>query len=87
MSLDESGELLEPNTAEQDSQFPADPECSSVEAQLIASQLCLCTQKTQLYVSAEEDGMIIITIYKIMLLNLLILQTCIVWQLIVLETG
>lgn len=53
---DESDEMLEPSVAEHESIYPADPECSSVEAQLIASRLCLCTQKTQLFVAAVEDG-------------------------------
>ncbi|KAF2905274.1 hypothetical protein ILUMI_00894 [Ignelater luminosus] len=58
ISLDDSGEILEPDTAEQDSFYPADPECSSVEAQLIASRLCLCSHKTQVYVSAANDDIV-----------------------------
>ncbi|KAG5881158.1 hypothetical protein JTB14_024575 [Gonioctena quinquepunctata] len=46
---------LSPNIADQASDFPDDPECSSVGAQLIASKLCLCTQKTNIYRSNENN--------------------------------
>lgn len=45
-----------PNIADQAKDFPDDPECSSVGAQLIASRLCLCTQKTKLFADANESG-------------------------------
>lgn len=48
--------MQEASTGEHQSLFPADPECSSVGAQRIASRLCLCTQKTQIFVSASEEG-------------------------------
>lgn len=48
--------MQEASTGDHESLFPADPECSSVGAQLIASRLCLCTQKTQIYVSASDQG-------------------------------
>lgn len=48
--------VLEPNTAEDESPFPADPECSSVGAELIASRLCLCVKPTHLYMMQENSG-------------------------------
>lgn len=39
-----------PSTAEKN-YYANDPECSSVGAELIASRLCLCTKKTQLFVA------------------------------------
>lgn len=47
---------FEPSTAEHQSLYPADPECSSVGAELIASRLCLCTRKTEIYAAASNDG-------------------------------
>lgn len=46
--------MPEPSEAEDAFISPADP--STAEAQLIASRLCLCTHKTQLYVAAAKDG-------------------------------
>lgn len=54
--LDMTELMQEASTGEHQSLFPADPECSSVGAQLIASRLCLCTQKTQIFVTASENG-------------------------------
>ncbi|KAJ8921860.1 hypothetical protein NQ315_008492 [Exocentrus adspersus] len=45
-----------PNIADQAKDFPNDPECSSVGAELIASRLCLCVQKTKLFADVKENG-------------------------------
>ncbi|XP_023019599.2 histone-lysine N-methyltransferase EHMT2 [Leptinotarsa decemlineata] len=60
LSKDESGDPPDPspNIADQANDFPDDPECSSVGAQLIAAKLCLCTQKTSLYCPPNENDII-----------------------------
>ncbi|KAI4459833.1 g9a isoform b [Holotrichia oblita] len=50
----EDAEAQEASIAEEESMYPAHPECSSVGAELIASKLCLCTKPSQIY-SSEND--------------------------------
>lgn len=56
--------IQEASVGEHQSLFPADPECSSVGAQPVASRICLCTQKTQIFVSTPEHGKCFVHLVK-----------------------
>ncbi|CAH1176200.1 unnamed protein product [Phaedon cochleariae] len=47
-----------PSVADQVNDSPDDPECSSVEALLITSELCLCTQKSNLYQAPNQNDIV-----------------------------
>lgn len=53
----EDAEAQEASIAEEESMYPAHPECSSVGAELIASKLCLCSKPSQIYSSENEKGL------------------------------
>lgn len=56
---DNESEMDNASTAEDQSIYPAEPECSSVGAELIASRLCLCIKQSQLYTINENNGIYI----------------------------
>lgn len=53
---DNESEVENVSTADDQSIYPAEPECSSVGAELIASRLCLCIKQSQIYTVNETDG-------------------------------